>query len=87
MTELKGSKTEKNFEKAARKLSPPWYSIKEDAVVFLPKEKEGFSEINVSYKKAALLFDELDVYLVELDHGYQVVLMKDDEVYTIVEYK
>ncbi len=34
------SKTEKNFEKAARKFSPPWYSIKEDAVVFLPKEKE-----------------------------------------------
>lgn len=54
---------------------------------FLPKEKEGFSEINVSYKKAALLFDELDVYLVELETGYQVVLKKDDEVYTIVEYK
>ena len=52
---------------------------------FLPCE--DFSTILVNYKKAALLFDELDVYLVELDHGYQVVLMKDDEVYTIVEYK
>ena len=52
---------------------------------YLPKEE--FSEINVSYKKAALLFDELDVYLVELETGYQVVLKKDDEVFTIVEYK
>ncbi len=48
---------------------------------------EDFSEINVNYKKAALLFDELEVYLVELESGYQVVLMKDNEVYTIVEYK
>ena len=52
---------------------------------FLPEE--GFSSIDISYKKAALLFDELDVYLVKLDSGYQVVLKKDDEVYTIVEYK
>ena len=52
---------------------------------FLPND--SFTEINVSYKKAALLFDELDVYLVELESGYQVVLIKDDEVYTIVEYK
>lgn len=52
---------------------------------FLPTE--DFSTIMVNYKKAALLFDELQVYLVELEHGYQVVLMKDDEIYTIVEYK
>ncbi|MBR1622673.1 MAG: acyl-[Pseudobutyrivibrio sp.] len=52
---------------------------------FLPGE--DFSDIYVSYKKAALLFDELDVYLVELETGYQVVLKKDDEVFTIVEYK
>ncbi len=52
---------------------------------YLPKE--DFSQITVNYKKAALLFDELDVYLVELETGYQVVLKKDDEVYTIVEYK
>ena len=52
---------------------------------FLPSE--SFSSIHVNYKKAALLFDELQVYLVELEQGYQVVLMKDDEVYTIVEYK
>ena len=52
---------------------------------FLPEE--GFSGIDISYKKAALLFDELDVYLVKLETGYQVVLKKDDEVYTIVEYK
>ncbi|MCR4568027.1 MAG: hypothetical protein K5769_08240 [Pseudobutyrivibrio sp.] len=52
---------------------------------YLPKE--DFSIIDVNYKKAAMLFDELDVYLVELKSGYQVVLKKDDEVYTIVEYK
>ena len=52
---------------------------------FLPKE--SFSTITINYKKAALLFDELQVYLVELEQGYQVVLKKDDEVYTIVEYK
>ena len=52
---------------------------------YLPKE--DFSEIDVNYKKAALLFDELDVYLVELETGYQVVLKKEDEIYTIVEYK
>lgn len=52
---------------------------------FLPSE--DFTSIEVNYKKAALLFDELDVYLVELEKGYQVVLKKDDEVYTIVEYK
>lgn len=52
---------------------------------YLPKE--DFSSITVNYKKAALLFDELEVYLVELNTGYQVVLKKDDEVYTIVEYK
>ncbi|MCR5197070.1 MAG: hypothetical protein K6D38_12165 [Pseudobutyrivibrio sp.] len=52
---------------------------------FLPKE--DFSVIDVNYKKAAMLFDELDVYLVELETGYQVVLKKQDEVYTIVEYK
>lgn len=52
---------------------------------YLPKE--DFSTILVNYKKAALLFDEIDIYLVELEQGYQVVLMKDDEVYTIVEYK
>ena len=52
---------------------------------YLPKQE--FSSIYVNYKKAAFLFDELEVYLVELDQGYQVVLMKDDEVYTIVEYK
>ena len=52
---------------------------------FLPNQE--FSNIYISYKKAALLFDELDVYLVKLETGYQVVLKKDDEVYTIVEYK
>lgn len=52
---------------------------------YLPKE--DFSEIDVNYKKAALLFDELDVYLVELETGYQVVLKKEDDIYTIVEYK
>ncbi|CBK73219.1 Acyl-ACP thioesterase [Butyrivibrio fibrisolvens 16/4] len=52
---------------------------------FLPRE--DFSTITVNYKKAALLFDELQVYLVELEQGYQVVLKKDDEIYTIVEYK
>ncbi len=52
---------------------------------YLPKE--DFSEVNVSYKKAALLFDELDIYLVELETGYQIALLKDDEVYTILEYK
>ncbi len=52
---------------------------------FLPSQE--FSSISVNYKKAALLFDELDVYLVELEHGFSVVLKKDDEVYTIVEYK
>ncbi len=52
---------------------------------YLPKEE--FNTIMVNYKKAALLFDELDIYLVELEQGYQVVLKKDDEVYTIVEYK
>ena len=52
---------------------------------FLPSE--DFSSITVNYKKAALLFDELQVYLVELEQGYQVILKKDDEVYTIVEYK
>ncbi len=52
---------------------------------FLPEDK--FNEINVSYKKAALLFDELDVYLVKLETGYQVVLKKGDEIFTIVEYK
>ncbi len=52
---------------------------------FLPSEE--FSTITVNYKKAAMLFDELDVYLVELESSYQVVLKKDDEVYTIVEYK
>ncbi len=45
-----------------------------------------YSTILVNYRKAALLFDELEVYLVELEIGYQVILMKDDEVYTIVEY-
>ena len=52
---------------------------------FLPGE--NFYEIYVSYKKAALLFDELDVYLVELEAGYQVVLKKDEVIFTIVEYK
>ena len=52
---------------------------------FLPES--NFSTININYKKESLLFDELQVYLVELEKGYQVVLMKDDEVYTIVEYK
>ncbi len=52
---------------------------------FLPENT--FSSIAVNYKKAALLFDELDVYLVELERGYDVVLMKNEEIYTIVEYK
>ncbi len=52
---------------------------------YLPSE--DFNTITVNYKKAALLFDELDVYLVKLEQGCQVVLVKDDEVYTIVEYK
>lgn len=51
---------------------------------FLPEER--FDTILVNYKKAAILFDELDVYLVELETGYQVVLVKDDDIYTIVEY-
>ncbi|MCR4693998.1 MAG: hypothetical protein K5773_01575 [Pseudobutyrivibrio sp.] len=52
---------------------------------FLPVE--NFNTIHVNYKKAALLFDTLQVYLVELETGYRVILMKDDQVYTIVEYK
>lgn len=52
---------------------------------FLPED--GFKSIRINYKKAAQLFDELDVYLVKLEDGYQVILIKDDEVYTIVEYK
>ncbi len=52
---------------------------------FLPRE--DFSTITVDYKKPALLFDELQVYLIELEQGYQVVLKKDDEIYTIVEYR
>ncbi|SDB42885.1 Acyl-ACP thioesterase [Pseudobutyrivibrio sp. YE44] len=52
---------------------------------YLPSE--DFNSIHVNYKKAAMLFDELEVYLVELEQGYQVVLIKNDEVYTIVEYK
>ncbi len=52
---------------------------------FLPNDQ--FSSIVVNYKKEALLFDELEVYLVELEQGYDVVLMKNDEIYTIVEYK
>ena len=37
-------KTEKYFDKATKKFSPPWYSSKDDAVVFLPQKKERKSE-------------------------------------------
>ena len=53
--------------------------------IYLPDE--DFNSININYKKAALLDEELDVYLGKIEGGYQVVLMLDDEVYTIVEYK
>jgi acyl-ACP thioesterase len=53
--------------------------------LYLPEQ--SFSTININYKKAALLDDKLDVYIGKIDSGYQVVLKKEDEVYTIVEYK
>lgn len=52
---------------------------------FLPTE--DFSSIKINYKKEALLNDKLEVHLVELEIGYQVILMKNDEIYTILEYK
>ncbi len=53
---------------------------------FLPQDA-ACSIIKINYKKAAQLFDELQVYLVELEKGYQVILKKEDEIYTIVEYR
>ncbi len=52
---------------------------------YLPEQT--FNTININYKKAALLDDKLDVYIGKIEEGYQVVLKKEDEVYTIVEYK
>lgn len=52
---------------------------------FLPEA--SFSSIKINYKKAALFNDKLGVYLVKLNDGYQVILKKDDDIYTIVEYK
>ncbi|MBE5914585.1 MAG: acyl-[acyl-carrier-protein] thioesterase [Pseudobutyrivibrio ruminis] len=52
---------------------------------YLPEQ--SFNTININYKKAALLDDKLDVYIGKIEQGYQVVLKKEDEVYTIVEYK
>lgn len=52
---------------------------------YLPDQT--FNTININYKKAALLDDKLDVYIGKIEEGYQVVLKKEDEVYTIVEYK
>ncbi len=46
-----------------------------------------YSIIKINYKKPAQLGDLLEVYLVEMDQGYQIVLKKDLDVYTIVEYK
>lgn len=53
---------------------------------FLP-EDAAYNIIKINYKKAAQLFDELQVYLLELENGYQVVLKKEDDIYTIVEYR
>lgn len=52
---------------------------------FLPTQE--FDTIKINYKKAAQLQDNLEVLLVEVDNGYQVILEKDGDVYTIVEYK
>ena len=52
---------------------------------FIPEGK--YSTILISYKKPARYQDKLDVFVASIEGGYQVVLKKDDEVYTIVEYK
>ena len=52
---------------------------------YLPRT--DYKTININYKKAAMLDDQLDIYLVEQEEGYQVLLKKNDEIYTIVEYK
>lgn len=43
-------------------------------------------DIIINYKKAALLGDTLDVYRVVEDNICQIVIKKDDEVYTILEF-
>ena len=53
--------------------------------LYLPNE--SFSSISINYKKAALLGDVLDIYISEDEDVCQVLLKKDDEVYTILEYK
>jgi len=53
--------------------------------LYLPNQ--DFDSISINYKKAALLDDKLDVHLIQVEGGYQVILTKDDEIYTIVEYK
>ncbi len=53
--------------------------------LYLPNQ--DFDAISINYKKAALLDDKLDVYVASEETGYQVILKKDDEIYTIVEYK
>mgnify|MGYP004450091831 FL=1 len=52
---------------------------------FLP---EGFypGSIMINYKKAAQLDDELQIKVAVMEDGYQVLLTKDDEIYTIVEF-
>ncbi len=42
--------------------------------------------IKINYKKPAQFKDELDVLLAPKDNGYQVLLTKEQEIYTIVEY-
>ena len=52
---------------------------------FLPQGQ--YSSIKINYKKAAQLNDQLEVYVAKMEQGYQVILKKDLDVYTIVEYK
>ena len=53
--------------------------------LYLPSQ--DFKYISINYKKAALLDDKLDVYISKLSQGFQVVLKKEEDVYTVVEYK
>ena len=54
---------------------------------FLP-ENMKLNSIIIEYRKAAQLKDELEVFVAALeDDAFQVILKKNDEVYTIVEYK
>ena len=52
---------------------------------FLPEP--DFTSIRIDYKKPAQLNDELTVSLAQIEGGYQILLSKDDAIYTIVEYK